>query len=336
MINSLYQFHFLRPGWLLLLPLLILLGLVAYWRTKNKTQWQDMVDPHLLCYLLDHDKQQRIPWSLWLLACAWLLSTLALAGPAWRMRAMPVLRSDHAITIAVDMSQAMLAQDVKPNRAQQAKFKIRDIMTHLSSADIGLLAFSDAAYMVSPLTQDPATILALLPELNPHMMPTTGCNIANALTQAAQMIHHSGQTHGFILLLTANKATPTDINMARHLSQQGMQISVLGIGTRTGAPIPNYEAGFSHDATGKITISQLAIPSLQRLAAAGKGQYHSLTSDQTDITVLLNGMQQYIEQWHHSSQLSKQWVDEGLWLLFPIVIILSLTFRKRWSLPNSL
>jgi len=328
MLSAWHNFHFLRPSWLTLLPVSLCLCYFLYKKTQRYSEWHTLVDPHLLPYLTPHKAANKARWPFFVLATAWTLSLIALAGPTWVTRPLPVLKQSRAVVIAVDMSPAMLAQDSKPNRATRAKFKIHDLLNKLGEVDLGLLAFTEEPYVVSPLTYDPETISNLLPELSPQIMPTTGNDISAALVRASQMMQQGGVQRGHIILITANAPTARDLKTASDLVTQGFKTSVLGVGTRIGAPIPDQISGFSQQHNGKLLMSQLAVDELMKLARAGQGVYTTLTTNGQDIKYLLQHDPMRHTQVERTQQLGKQWVDTGIWLVIPLLVLLALVFRR--------
>ena len=122
------EFHFLRPFWLLLLAPLALV-LWSLWRPRAAANaWQRICDPNLLRYLLIERGGSDSRWFLWLLALAWLLTVLALAGPTWSKRVQSVHQTLDARVLVLDLSRSMLAQDLKPSRMARARFKIMDLL----------------------------------------------------------------------------------------------------------------------------------------------------------------------------------------------------------------
>src|SRR5690606_11220651 len=110
---ALEQFHWLRPWWLCALLPALLMALLLWRRKRAARQWQALVDADLLPFLLDGKSVRQSPWQMWLLALAWLLATLALAGPSWEKRPLPVHKSESALVIILDLSPSMLSEDIK-------------------------------------------------------------------------------------------------------------------------------------------------------------------------------------------------------------------------------
>src|SRR6185312_12232719 len=122
MSAALAQFHFLRPWWLCALVVLPWLLWQASRRSRGLQALSRLVDAELLPSLLQgRSARQRLP--LGLLALAWLLAVLALAGPAWSRVEQPLYARRAAQVVAISLSQRMLSHDVAPSRIDRARFK---------------------------------------------------------------------------------------------------------------------------------------------------------------------------------------------------------------------
>src|SRR5690554_6594668 len=180
-------FHFLRPWWLLaLLPLLILL---PAWRKQlaRTRSLKTIVAPHLLAVLSEPSKQQSKS-MLWLAATCWIIASLAAAGPSWLKIPVPTYNLDYGRVILMDASLSTRANDVRPDRFEQLKFKAHDLLKQVTDGQTGLIAYAGDAFVVSPLTQDPATIQHKLSALSPEIMPEPGHHPLMAFQQAQQLL----------------------------------------------------------------------------------------------------------------------------------------------------
>ena len=200
-MELIHNFHFIRPLWLLALPLLWGLGLWLARRSNADGNWNRLIDAELLNGLL-LDKPARSTWTPWpWLILAWTLATLAMAGPSWQQAPVTAYRGHDAWVFILDLSPSMAATDVAPNRYTRARFALEDLLSAAKDARVALIAFSDEPYIVTPLTEDVATVRSLLPPLAPDIMPTAGHNLTPALQQAAEMLKHSGSKDGRIIVL---------------------------------------------------------------------------------------------------------------------------------------
>ncbi|MDX1655460.1 MAG: VWA domain-containing protein, partial [Candidatus Competibacteraceae bacterium] len=324
------DFHFLRPLWLLaLLPLGVLL-----WRlTKARGgggDWMGVCDPHLLAQLQIKGSGSATRRLLGLLGLGWTLAVLALAGPAWQQRPVPVFQSVTARVIVLDLSHSMAATDLAPSRLVRARYKIKDILARSGEGQVGLVVYAGAAFTVAPLTQDGATVAALLESLDPAIMPSPGSRTDRGLEQAAQLLERAGRRRGEILLV-ADQAEPTAVTTARQLRESGFTVSVLGVGTPQGAPIPLPRGGYLQDADGNIVIPRLEEDRLQELAAAGGGRYARLSASGADLAVLLSPIPADPEA-QRVDRNAERWYEEGVWLLPLLLPLGALAFRRGWLL----
>lgn len=333
LINSLStftEFHFLRPEWLFaLFPALI----ACWWLHHRQTQagsWDNVISPELLPLLLDRVpvKQRR---SLPLIATiGWILATLAMSGPTWERTPLPVHKQENALVVVFDLSPSMLAQDLKPNRLTRARLKLIDLLQQRQEGTTALVAYAGDSFIVSPLTDDADTVAALVPALDPNIMPSHGSNAEAAIQHAIELVFNAGLTEGNFLLVT-DGVSPSAQETINETIQDlgGFRLSVLGIGTKEGAPIPLGNGGFAKDKSGNIVVPRLDINSLKKLANLNGGRFSSLTADDNDIHYLA---EQFNAQTNSpNKQLERtfdSWSDQGYWLVLPLLLILLLAFRR--------
>jgi len=325
---NLSDFHFIRPEYLLaLIPLLIIIVFALKHQLKQG-DWADVCDAELLPYILQQKPSKQTHWMLLSLSLAALLTIIALAGPTWQRLESPVFRNDAALVIALNLSQTMDAQDIKPSRIVRARYKIADILRQRQDGLTALLVYSGDAFTVTPLTDDVATIESQLSALETSIMPSTGNNTAAAITLAVQLLQQSAQQQGDIFLITGGIADQDPDDLLKIVGQY--QLSVLGVGTEQGAPITLAHGGFLQDSSGNIVLPSLANSQLNKLAKAGHGVYQQISSDDQDINALMAALNKAstADPQAQSSGLMEQWRDQGHWLLWLILPLAALSFRR--------
>lgn len=330
LLAELNAFHFLRPLWLLaLLPLALLLA--ALWRPgSSASPWARVCDAHLLPYLLQV-QGQRGRGPLWLLGVGWLLAVLALAGPTWTQRELPVLRSLAARVIVLDLSRSMEAADLKPSRIARARYKVADILARSTEGQTGLVVFAGEAFAVAPLTRDAATLNALLAVLEPSLMPVQGSRADLGLRKARELLEQAGISSGEILLI-ADEADTRAAVVAENFAAAGFPVSVLAVGTEEGAPIPLAD-GFLKDNSGAIVIPRLDVQALRELARVGAGRFAPISVNDTDLTTLLAGSDQRLAaETERVERETAIWREEGPWLVLILLPLAALAFRRGWLL----
>ena len=146
-MNALSEFHWLRPEWLwALLPLAVIVRRLLR-QVRRASAWETQCDPHLLEKLLiQRARHQR--WPLVLLAVAWVLAVIALAGPVWQKLPEPVYRTQAARVIVLDLSPSMNASDIRPSRIARARFKVLDLLKRYREGQTALVVFAGEPFVV--------------------------------------------------------------------------------------------------------------------------------------------------------------------------------------------
>ena len=290
-----------------------------------------MIHPSLAPYVLSSSPTNKADYRWWLLGIAGLIGVLSLAGPAWERMEQPVFRSEQAIVVALDLSRSMDAQDVAPSRLLRARLKILDLLDRRQSGQTALVVYSSNAFTVTPLTTDNDTIAALVNSLGTDIMPSRGSYPAAAINKGRQLLEQAGAPFGEVLLITDGGTSPAAERAARELSDAGYTLSVLGVGTKTGAPIPKLGGGFVSDQVGQIAVPKLEEGALRRLAGAGGGRFAVLSADAHDLDLLLSGKVGPSAA-SDESLATDHWREEGPWLLLLLIPLAALAFRRGWML----
>ncbi|MBV1915192.1 MAG: VWA domain-containing protein [Pseudomonadales bacterium] len=338
MAEFISQFHFIRPHWFwALLPLLATL----FWLYKQQSSgnsWNRIISPELLPFLTESPIQGRRHSYLWTLVIGWLITILALAGPAWQKQSQPVHRQTDAVVLVLDLSLSMLATDLSPSRLVIAQRKLQDLLKLRNEGLTGLVVFSGDAHSVSPLTDDSKTIAELVPALSPEIMPVYGSNLSDALTEANKLLEQGRADKQSRIIVLADGIHPGSFEKTLALARESpYPISILALGTSAGAPIPKPDGGFLKDNSGAIVIPRLDTQPLKAITSASGGNYSTLTIDDTDIQRLLKndlnlnatlpGSPSSADQKTREMEL---WVEQGPWLILPLLLLVLPAFRKGW------
>jgi len=325
------QFHFLRPWWLLaLIPLAALVWHILKYKNTSGN-WQSVVDPELLRHLLVGWSQGRHNWPAALIALVGLFGVIALAGPVWEKLPQPIFKQQAALVIALDLSRSMDANDIKPSRLTRARHKIADILLQRVEGQSALVAYAADAFVVTPLTEDSATINALLPSLSTDIMPAQGGRADRAVKKSLELFSNAGVTHGDILIVSDGVSTTEVVETERLIRESpDFRISILGIGSETGGPIPLATGGFLKDSQGSIIISRIPVDGMRALARQGSGIYRTISIGDSDIQDLLHYMQsnRLTSGAVASSQHANIWREQGPWLILLSLPLIALAFRR--------
>ena len=330
MTGALTDFHFLRPLWLGgLAPFLYLLW--RLWRhDPGRGVWQQICDTALIPFVVTRGASSGQPRRLAPLIAGGVCALVALAGPTFERLPQPVFRDQAGLVILLDLSLSMNARDIVPSRLERARFKIKDLLADRLGGQTALVVFAAQPFTVTPLTDDVATIQAQLSILSPNLMPRQGSDIPRAVQKGVELLTQAGFTRGDLLLITDGvDVSQLDPTMSNLKSGQ-IRLSVLGVGTVAGAPIPNADGGFISDANGGIVLSKLEQTQLMQLATRGHGYYQTMTTNSDDVAAL-NQAFAATRTAHEASAtqiVAEQWRELGPWLMVPVLLCAMFAFRR--------
>jgi Ca-activated chloride channel family protein len=201
--------------------------------------------------------------------------------------------------VALDVSNSMLAQDIKPDRLSRAKMEIADLMTRLGGNEIGLVLFSGASFIQFPLTADYNTAMTFLDSARPQVISKQGTDMGDAIRTALGGFDFERPSQKVLVLMTDGEAHDADVtDMAQQAADQGVLIYTVGFGSAEGEPIPVYDdagnvTGYKRDQAGEVVLSKLDEATLQQVAEIGGGSYTHAGAggDLSALTAELDGLQ---------------------------------------------
>ncbi len=253
-------------------------------------------------------------WQQWLWGTAIVLMLLALSRPQWGEVTQIVERKGVQVMVALDVSQSMLAEDVKPNRLSRAKMEIADLMSRLGGDEIGLVLFSGASFIQFPLTSDYATARTFLDGARPGVISKPGTNIGDAVRTAMDGFDAKSNAQRVIVLITDGEAhDDAALDAVRTAAEDGVIFYTIGFGSPEGVPIPEVDAagnnlGFKTDRQGQTVLSRLDETTLREIASAGNGRYFQATAGGSELDVLVEQINQ-LQKGDVSTQMQVQRIE---------------------------
>jgi Ca-activated chloride channel family protein len=303
--------HLIRPAMLtLLVPALLYVTWVMY-SARSYNPWQRVCDPQLLQALLQPTNfisKRFFHLTLFLL---YIISIIALAGPSWKKINLPIYKEISSLMLVLDLSPAMVATDLKPDRLSRAKFKIRDLINSSKNAQMGLVVFTNEAFTASPLSDDANTLSALLDELHPQMMPVSGSNMAKGLEQAYTLLTQASAPQGNLLLITASEPNANSFVIAKEIADAGGHLNVLAMIDKNDSTEP--------------TIAQL-----EELTHVGNGSFYLFSADSADIKQIIsnNNSKQVVK--NENMENVFLWLDAGPWFCLLLIPFALLVLRENF------
>lgn len=319
--------HFIRPELLWLLPVVLPLILLAWRKQSSGGDWAKAIDSELLPHLVasEGSSGSRLR-QLWWLALPLLV--FGASGPSLERTELPVFEKSDALVIVLDLSRSMWATDTQPSRIRRARQKVMDVLDLRSEGVTGMVVFAGDAHVVTPLTDDTRTIENLLSALAPDIMPLQGSNATEALGLAASLLETSGLTNGSVLLITDGLPKLSTSQVSDLLKPVGAALSILIVGTETGAPIPLPDGGFLRDDSDQIVIPAVDKRMIQQIASNLDARSVSVSVDSSDLTYLLSGTESSMTSGDSLERKTDTWVDLGYWLAIAAALLLLPLFRR--------
>ena len=325
---------FLRPQWLLALPLALALGW-AWWRANGgAAPWRRLVDPELLAALAPHARGRLRP-PLALAAGALALASLALAGPSWHARPAPPVRELSARIVVLDLSPSMDAVDLAPSRIARARSAAADLLRGAHGARLGLVVFGADAFAAAPLVSDAAALIHLLPGLSPATVPRAGSRPDLGLDRARTLLERAGAVSGEVILVGDSAGGARSLRAARALAAEGFPLSVLALGTPGGGPVRRADGSLARGAGGEILVLKPELAALERLAREGGGQFRLLPADGPTPRFAAEA-RAFGTADAPPARGARQRVDDGAWLVLLALPFAALLFRRGWLMGLAL
>jgi len=327
--------RFARPEilWLLLLIPLAIVCLVLLSRARHRAQraWSGGLFDRLARGADRGRERMRVGMYLAGFACV----VLALARPQWGGETVLMKRQGIDIMIAVDASNSMLAEDMRPNRLAAARRAIADLVERMGGDRVGLIAFAGDAYTVCPLTLDHGTVLLLLESLSPSTVSLPGTNLEEAIRRARASFVRQERKHKALIIVTDGESTTGDpVREAEQAAEEGILIYTIGMGSTEGQPIPERDEsgsvlGFKRDRGGQVVNSRLDEGTLRRIAEVTHGRYFRATSQALELSSVHDELQS-IEKKELEGQLGTNYEERYQWPLGLAATLLGLEI----AVPN--
>ncbi|MDH5368247.1 MAG: VWA domain-containing protein [Cyclobacteriaceae bacterium] len=218
---------------------------------------------------------------------------VALLGPSYGESSKEVKSIGKDIFIAVDLSSSMNAYDVQPTRLEKVKFELKNIIDAFNSDRIGIIIFSNEAFVQCPLTYDQNALNLFIETLHTNLVPNAGTDFGPPLQMALDKLtdeetSSSQQKSKIIVLISDGEDFGDDTeSVTNDIESSDIKLFTLGVGTERGSKISAGNS-FKKDKEGNDVVTQLDPKSLKKLAADTDGQYFEINQQNNDVARLIN------------------------------------------------
>ena len=254
--------------------------LVAVWvlwiiRKKYNDSIWDETEPLVKENLFRRLDLNRWAWKHRLTFSGFIFLIFAASGPQIGTRVAPVERKGIDLVFALDVSESMNAQDVKPSRLEKAKFEISQMINQLKGDRVGLIVFAGSSHLYLPLTSDYEAAQLFLDAIDTKMIPSQGTDLSTALRTAISAFNEESEKYKVMVLVTDGEDHEgAAVELVSKAYKLGIIAHVVGVGTLKGSLIPiNDKSSYKRDKKGILITSKLNEAMLTELADAGGGIY---------------------------------------------------------------
>ena len=270
------MFRFANPSFLYLLGLVAVFALlhyVAFCRRRRRIARYG--DPALVNQLFVDVSLWRPEVKMWLGLAAFSMFVLALARPQNGVKQVERERYGIEAMVALDVSNSMWAKDVSPSRLDKSKRLIANMMSEMPNDQIGLVIFAGEAFIQLPITSDFVSGKMFLDQISPSMITLQGTDIARAIDLCSRSFTRREDVNRAIFIITDGEDNEGGaVEAAREAAKNGIHVYVLGVGSPTGAHIPQPgTTQYMVDETGNYVRSCLNESMCREIAEAGDGAY---------------------------------------------------------------
>lgn len=286
------MFRFAHPELLYLLiiiPLLVVFYIVMV--NKKKKAIAEFGNPVLLKPLMPLVSFKRSVWKFIMILVALLFVIIGISGPQFGSKLQQVKKKGVELMVLLDVSNSMLAQDIKPSRLEKAKMAISRMIEKLSDDKVGMIVFAGDAYVQLPITTDYSSAKLFLSNINTDIVPVQGTAIGAAIDLAVKSFTPETETSKAIIVITDGENHQDDaVAAARLAHEKGIAIHTIGMGLEQGAPIPEqgHPGQFMKDGGGNVVVSKLDEQTLREIAKVGEGMYIRATNTDVGLSQLLD------------------------------------------------
>jgi len=321
------------------IPVLIV-AMLLYSRWK-KNALALFGDNRLVKELMHSFSKKRTQIKNILTILIFILLVIGIANPQVGAKMEEVKREGVDLMIAIDLSNSMMAEDIKPNRLERAKLAISRLIDKLEGDRIGLIVFAGEAYVQLPITTDYSAAKLFLSTVNTNIVPTQGTEIAKAIDLSVQSFDMENVQNKAIIIITDGESHDEKaIESTEKANELGIFIHTLGMGLSKGGPIPIYNkygnrTGYRKDREGNTIVSKLNENLLRQIANAGEGTYVRANNSKAGLSTLFAEINK-MEKKEIGTMVFTEYKDRfqlfiSLALLLLLTDLILLGRRNKWS-----
>ncbi|HWB64151.1 MAG TPA: VWA domain-containing protein, partial [Chitinophagales bacterium] len=285
MRETVFRFAHKDYLWLLcaLAPAIILFTYFNVWRENHLLRFGNV---GLIDRLIPDSSFYKHLVKFILFALAFEFVVIGFAAPQLGTHQEKVKRQGIDVILALDVSNSMLSEDVKPSRLDRARNFMTNFIDSLENDRLGLIVFAGRAYLQMPLTVDYGAAKMYIKSVNTNMVPTQGTNIAEAVDMARNAFVAGENAHKALIIISDGEDNEGGVDEALNDAvKAGIKVFTIGVGSDEGSPIP-MGGDFKRDENGNIVLSKMNPDMLRDIADKGNGKFFRLGSGKDEIAAI--------------------------------------------------
>ena len=158
--------------------------------------------------------------------------------------------------------------------------------------------------MISPITSDYSALNIYIDAISTSLIQKQGTYFTQALLTASDSFKRiqeetqdSNSSQVIIIISDGEDNEPGALEVARKLTNEGLHIYTMAIGTKKGAPIPLRDdlgqiQDYKRDKSDNIVLSRVQDKLLRDMARIGKGQFAYASVGGNEVKLLIDDLNQ--------------------------------------------
>ena len=321
---------------------LVLFFILLYWMYNNwkRKAKRRFGDANVIGSLMPRVSDGKPLVKFLLIIMAYIFLVIGIVDPQVGSKIEKVKREGIDLIVVLDVSNSMLAEDIKPNRLERSKMAISNLIDQLQGDRLGIIIFAGNAYKQLPLTTDYSAAKLFLSAVDTKIVPTQGTAIGEAITMSIGSFDDQEHNKAIIIITDGENHEDDAVAAASDAAEQGIKVFTIGMGLPEGAPIPIYNdygtrTGYKKDREGQTVITKLDEDMLRQVAAAGTGAYARANNASTGLRRIFDDINQ-IEKTEIETKQFTDYEDRfqlylAIALIILIVELLIATRKSRWA-----
>ena len=335
MIKFAHTEYFILLG--VLLVFAILFWLYRLWLKKARNRFGDS---KTIAKLMPEVSSSTpvLKFIILLIAATFLI--VGIVDPQIGSKLENIKREGIDLYLVLDVSNSMLAEDIKPNRLERSKLAISTLVDKLQGDRVGIIIFAGNAYKQLPLTTDYSAAKLFLSAVDTKIVPTQGTAIGEAIEMATLSFGETEHNKAIIVITDGENHEDDPLEAAKMANELGINVFTIGMGLPEGAPIPIYnqygtQTGFKKDKQNNTVITKLNEDMLRQIAAAGGGAYARANNASSGLKRIFDDINE-IDKKEIDTRQFTDYEDRfqiflGLTIIMLIIELLIADRKTRWA-----